>query len=221
MKNYSYKVNSKKFETDEPKITGRKILETAGLEPVEEFELLFRKNEKGFEPIQLEEEVDLREIGIEGFKAKPYRKIPIDVDGQKFEVEECFMTPLEILGVVGKDPKKFFLKELRAGNVEVGYEDDSEHKISLSKKSRFFICPVVVEYCIKVNLKDKTWEKPEITYEEVIILAYGSISNDPLVSYTVLYKGGAKGHEKGSLVAGEKVCVIQKMVFNVTQTNRS
>lgn len=221
MKNFSFKVNGKKFETDEPKITGRKILETAGLEPAGEFELLFKKNEKGFEPIQLDEQVDLREVGVEGFKAKPYRKIPIEIDSQKYEVEECFMTPLEILELAGKDPKNYFLKELRAGNVEVGYEDDSKHKVSLSKKSRFFICPVVVEYCIKVNLKDKIWGKPEITYEEVIILAYGSISNDPLVSYTILYKGGPKGHEKGSLVAGEKVCVTQKMVFNATQTNRS
>ena len=196
-------------------------MKIAGLDPNDNFELLFKKNEKGYEPIQLEEKVDLREVGIEGFSAKPYNKIPINIDGEVYEVEECFMTPLEILEVAGKNPKKFFLKELRRGNVEVGYEHDLEHKVSLSKKSRFFISPIVVEFCIKVNLKDKIWDKTEITYKEVIVLAYGSISTDPLVSYTVLYKRGPKGHEAGSLVDGEKVCVIQKMIFNVTQTNRS
>ena len=221
MKNYSFRVNRKKFETNEPKITGKEILETAGLNPADEFELLFKKNEKGFEPVQLEEEVDLREVGIEGFRARPYKKISIDIDGIKYNVDECIMTPLEILELTGKNPKKFFLKELRQGDVEVSYEDDPEHKIGITARSKFFICPIVVEYCIKVNLKDKIWEKTEITYEEVIILEYGRISTNSLVCYTVQYKHGPRGDEEGSLVAGEKVCVTQKMVFNVTQTNKS
>ena len=34
------------------------------------------------------------------------------------------------------------------------------------------------EYTIIVNAREKIWNKKEISYEEVIVLAFGSYSND-------------------------------------------
>ncbi|WP_159076451.1 multiubiquitin domain-containing protein [Flagellimonas amoyensis] len=221
MAKFIFKLNNSTFETENSIIKGSEILSLAGLGPVEDYELLQKINEKGFEPIQLEEEVDLREVGIEGFRAKPYRKIPIIVDGETYEVEECFMTPLEIMALVNRDEREFFLKEIRNGDVEVGYREDLEHKVGLSRKSVFQTCPLSIEYHLIVNAKEKVWNKPFISYEEVIKLAYGSISTDPNVCYTVIYKRGPKGFEEGSLVKGQKVKVKQRMIFNVTATNKS
>ena len=53
MKNFIYKVNRKKFETVNTIITGKEILENANLLPVEDYELLIKVNEKGFEPVQI------------------------------------------------------------------------------------------------------------------------------------------------------------------------
>ena len=92
--NYIFTINRKKFESSESKITGRELLTIANLTPVEDFELLYKINEKGFTPIQLDEIVDLKTAGIEGFKAKPYRKLKIKVDNKQYEVEECLMTSL-------------------------------------------------------------------------------------------------------------------------------
>jgi hypothetical protein len=139
MKNFIYKVNRKKFETVNTIITGKEILENANLLPVEDYELLIKVNEKGFEPVQLDEEIDLKGAGIEGFFAKPYKKLIIYVDDEPVEVDECFMTPNEILTAAGKNANGFYLKQIR-GHKEVSYKNDREHKIAIKNGLKFSSC---------------------------------------------------------------------------------
>ncbi|GAB4159360.1 MAG: hypothetical protein Tsb0033_13790 [Winogradskyella sp.] len=218
---FVFKINQKRFESNEPKITGRELLTIANLTPVEDFELLYKINEKGFEPIQLDEIVDLKTAGIEGFKAKPYRKLKIRVDDKQYEVEECFMTPLEIMDLAGINPDRFYLKEIRKGNVEVSYKDDVEHKIAITKASCFVSCEREEIKCVIVNAREKAWSNEKISFDDVVKLAYGEVSTNPNVIYTINYKRGVPSKPEGSMVKGEVIYVKNKMIFNVTQTNRS
>lgn len=77
------------------------------------------------------------------------------------------------------------------------------------------------EVTIIVNTREKTWDKKEISYEEVIVLAFGSYSNDENIVYTVTFSKGPESHHQGSLVKGGTVHVKDGMIFNVTQTNKS
>ena len=77
------------------------------------------------------------------------------------------------------------------------------------------------EVTIIVNTREKKWNKKEISYKEVVVLAFGSYSDDPNVVYTVTYSKGERPHQEGSLVKGESVKVKDGMIFNVTQTNKS
>jgi len=77
------------------------------------------------------------------------------------------------------------------------------------------------EYNIIVNARDKVWNEKNISYDDVVILAFGSISNDPNVIYTVVYKKGDNNKPEGTMVKGDSVKVKDGMRFNVTQTNRS
>jgi len=88
-------------------------------------------------------------------------------------------------------------------NKEHGHEDD--HK----------------ELSIIVNTREKKWGKKEISYKEVVELAFGSYSEDENVVYTVTYSKGPDSHKEGSLVRGESVKVKNGMIFNVSQTNKS
>ena len=74
---------------------------------------------------------------------------------------------------------------------------------------------------IFVNTREKKWDKKEISFEEVVVLAFGSYSTDPNVVYTVKYSRGTEHHREGSLVKGHSVKVKWGMVFDVTQTNKS
>ncbi|WP_271768754.1 multiubiquitin domain-containing protein [Aquimarina algiphila] len=219
---YTYKINNKRFESNDSKLTGRQLLINANLIPVEDYELLYKINEKGFTPIQLDEEIDLKTAGIESLKAKPYKKISIKVDNKHFEVEKCFMTPREIMSIAGINPDRNSLIEIRAGGVEVTYKDDVEHKISITKKSCFISCKIPVEIeCIIVNARTKPWTKDTISFEDIVLLEYGSISTNPNVIYTINYVKGVPSKPEGSMVKGDVIYVNNKMIFNVTQTNKS
>lgn len=135
MKN-KFKLNDKLFESENSKITGKEILLKAGLVPVEDFELLIKVNENGYEPIELTEVTDLHEPGLEGFYAKPYGKLTIYVDDVALEVEETFLTPNKILALAGKEVKDFYLVQLD-GEIEIGYKNDREHKVAVKNGSRF------------------------------------------------------------------------------------
>ncbi len=219
---YTFKVNKREFETNESKITGKQILTIANLTPVEDFELLYKINEKGFTPIQLDEEVDLKSAGIENLRARPYKGIIIKVDDKEIEVDECIMTPIEIMSAAGLDSNRYSLNELRAGGVEVTYKDDVEHKIAITKKSYFVSCKLdLVIECVIVNAKVKPWVNERISFDEVVVLEYGSVSTNPNVIYTINYVKGVPSKPNGTMVKGEVISVKNKMIFNVTQTNKS
>ena len=77
------------------------------------------------------------------------------------------------------------------------------------------------EVTIIVNTRPKPWSEKEISYRDVVILAFGSYSEDENVIYTVTYAKGEESKHEGSLVKGQSVKVKEGMVFNVTQTNKS
>lgn len=139
MEKYLFKVNGKNLETVNGIITGKEILEIAELLPVEDFELLIKVNETTFEPIELNEEVNLKEEGVEDFLAKPYRELVIKVDDEPVEVKDCILTPNEILTESGKDPDGHYLKQI-IGHKEISYKNDRLHKVAIKNGLRFSTC---------------------------------------------------------------------------------
>lgn len=74
---------------------------------------------------------------------------------------------------------------------------------------------------IIVNTREKEWNKKEISYKEVIELAFGSYDESENVTYTVTYSKGHHGQHEGSLVKGGSVKVQDGMIFNVFKTDKS
>lgn len=128
------------------------------------------------------------------------------------------------------------IKELRATGAAIG---ESEGKISLWIDDEEVVCHrhKRIHECgirhghhlhchprgvvITVNTREKKWEKKEISYREVVILAFGTYSDDPNVVYTVTFSKGPEPKRQGSLVIGQSVKVKNGMIFNVSQTNKS
>ncbi len=73
---------------------------------------------------------------------------------------------------------------------------------------------------IIVNAREKEWNKKEISYQEVIVLAFGEYIENENIEYTVAY---SKAHDdkNGTLTKGESVKVKEGMVFNVNKTDKS
>ena len=73
---------------------------------------------------------------------------------------------------------------------------------------------------IIVNGREKVVQKVELSYKEIVELAFGSTGNNAIV-YTVTYSKGPEENKYGDMVSGDVVKIKEGMVFNVTATSRS
>jgi len=74
---------------------------------------------------------------------------------------------------------------------------------------------------IIVNGRERTVAKGDLSFEEVVALAFPGAPPDEQTAYTVTYKRGQGNKPEGTLVAGENVKVKEGMIINVTATRRS
>lgn len=74
---------------------------------------------------------------------------------------------------------------------------------------------------IIVNAQPKPWDEKEISYDQVVKLAFPNPPPNVVITYTVEYERAPGKHPEGSLVKGQSVHVKDGMIFNVTETGRS
>lgn len=76
---------------------------------------------------------------------------------------------------------------------------------------------------IIVNGRQKTVDKnAELTFSQVVALAFDSPPTGPNVLFTITYrKGGNEHRPEGELVEGQTVKTKEGTVFNVTATDKS
>ena len=75
---------------------------------------------------------------------------------------------------------------------------------------------------IIVNAEEHFVEKDELSFQEVVNLAYNN--NPPQGSnweFTITYRKGHKEKPDGTLLEGKSVKVKEEMVFNVRATDKS
>lgn len=77
------------------------------------------------------------------------------------------------------------------------------------------------EITIIVNGRNKSWSEKTISFQQVAILAFGKYDDNGVTAYTVTYKKGEGNKPEGSMVKDETIHVKDKMIFNVTATNKS
>lgn len=74
------------------------------------------------------------------------------------------------------------------------------------------------KFTIIVNARKKTVTTEELTFEQVVALAFDPVPANSF--FTVTYSGGVH-HEDGSLQPGQKVAIKNGMQFHVTETGQS
>jgi Multiubiquitin len=76
------------------------------------------------------------------------------------------------------------------------------------------------EFTVIVNGRERTVTQKELTFDEVVVLAFGPPNYDAS-AYTITYRNGPEKNEKGSLLRGEAVKLKSGMIFNVVRTDKS
>lgn len=211
-------IEGKKFDWFEQFITGHQLKELRGL-PLD-CELFLDILEPWKDDAILNDEiVDLGRPGIEQFYVK--QKLKYSIDGKNFETDKQYIKGSQIR-VQGRIPANYqiFLDNKQPWEDDL-IEDDEIVDLARPGKEKFYSKQEIIEFIIVVNGREKRWNEKAITFHQVVELAFGNFQDSPDTVYTVTYAKGPQQNPEGSMVKGTKVFVINKMVFNVTATNKS
>lgn len=77
------------------------------------------------------------------------------------------------------------------------------------------------EVTIIVNGRPKVVTERELSFDEIVALAFDDPPTGPYIVFTITYRRGHGNKPEGSLVEGETVKVKDGMIFNVTATDKS
>lgn len=74
---------------------------------------------------------------------------------------------------------------------------------------------------IIVNAQEKIVAKGDLTFDDVVALAFDPVPTGPNVGFAITYRRGHGEKPEGHLNEGESVKVKDGMIFNVTPTDKS
>ncbi|WP_421977509.1 multiubiquitin domain-containing protein [Roseivirga seohaensis] len=184
---------------------------------------------------ELSKDARISEIGLREGDALHFSRC------SKIDVTVCFEDKETILNdlrpsLILKRVEKMAIKELGINvsakklQMEIkGVGKKLDEQLHLGSLTTYPNCKVMLNLVpedekiteIVVNGRAKPFDEKKISFEKVIVLAFGEISNNPNVFYTVTYKRGMGDKPEGSLVRGQEVRVKNKMIFNATCTDKS
>lgn len=77
------------------------------------------------------------------------------------------------------------------------------------------------ETSIVVNGREKTVTGKELSFAQLVALAFDTPPTGENIVFTITYRRGLGEKPEGSLVEGESVKIKKGMIFNVTATDKS
>ena len=74
---------------------------------------------------------------------------------------------------------------------------------------------------IVINAREHTTASKELTFDQIVALAFPTQPSGPNVLFTITYRRGHGDKSEGSLLSGESVKLKDGMVFVVSATDKS
>ncbi len=139
----------------------------------------------------------------------------------QFEWSQQYIAGAEIrrLGNIPEEDQ-IFLAIKRPWEDEL-IENDTKIDLARPEIEHFFSKERQLSIVLVVNGKPREWHKKTITFSEVVVLAFGRYDENPNIVYTVTYDRGPRENPEGSMVKGDRVFTKERMIFNVTTTDKS
>ncbi len=153
------------------------------------------------------------------------RHFRLRIDRHKHQWHKAQITGRQILDLAGKEQFDNFRvnQHFRFGRVEQ-VELDEVVDLATSGVERFEIIAIEpTTITIIVNGRPRETDKTELTYREVVLLAFPGADFGPKIVYTVVYKRSANSDKpNGQLVAtSAPVQIKDKTKFDVSRTDKS
>ncbi|MDO8381001.1 multiubiquitin domain-containing protein [Phenylobacterium sp.] len=215
---YAFTVNGVRYATNDPVKEGRDLLQKAGFNPASEHVLIELKH-PGATSVGLDEEVDLSQPGREEFRAfRSDRTFNFTIDERGYEWGAPTITEDELRAISDTPENKALILE-RTDQPDHMIEPGTS--VDLDGSGTEHIRTEQREYEIVVNARKVKVTSRDLTYAQVVALAFNPVPTGPDVIFTVTYRKGPPANPKGTLPEGGTVTIKNGMIFVVTQTNRS
>ncbi|MHA3788273.1 multiubiquitin domain-containing protein [Flavobacterium hauense] len=211
-------IDGKEFETTNQYKTGAQLKQLASI-PLDTELYLSISSPYQDELIENEQRVNLARPQIEYFFVK--KKLEFFINDKPFTWYKQYIRGLQIreLGSIPADDEIFL--DLKEGWQDDQILDDEVVDLARPGKEKFFSKPRPTELTIIVNARLHIWKEVNISFEQLIVLAFGSYDNNPNKGYTVTYSRGWEPKPEGTMVKGSVVHIKNKMIFDVTATDKS
>lgn len=211
-------IEGKEYETYDQYKTGAELKQLGGIPLETELYLSISKPYKD-ELIENDKEVDLARPETEYFFVK--KKLHFTINKAAFTWYKQYIRGVQIreLGKIDADDLIYLAIEKPFEDELIG--DDNKVDLARPGKEHFFSKELPCDFMIIVNATPKAWKEKTISFEQVVVLAFGVINNRPETGYTVTYSRGVEPKPEGTMVKGSIVKVKNKMIFDVTATDKS
>jgi len=148
------------------------------------------------------------------------RHVRIHIDEQRYESRNPTTGEgLYRLGNVA--PGMDLYREVTGGREDEVIPNGLE-TVHLEKDDHFHSGPPQVKHFdIFVNGRKKVVTTRELSFNQVVALAFEPVPTGPNIMFTITYRHGPHANPEGNLLEGGTVKVREGMVFNVTATNKS
>lgn len=211
-------IEGKEHETFDQYITGADLKKIAGIPLVTELYLSIKKPYQD-ELIENDKVVNLARPETEYFYVK--KKLHFTINKVPYTWYKQYITGAEIRELGNIPPEDDIYLDIKEGWEDDLILDDEVVDLARPGVEHFFSKSRPTECIVIVNAREKVWKEKTISFEQVVILAFGAYDNNPNKGYTVTYSRGPESNPEGTMVKGSVVNVKHKMVFDVTATDKS
>lgn len=201
------------------KVSGAQIVAASGQGPVEDFLVLQHLRSGEIEDIRPTETVDLTEAGPEAvFVIRGSLLYAFYVDGRsmKWPRKSIPGAHIRLLARV-PDDHDVVLQRAEEPDRVIGADDhvhlreDGVERLISRKRTITII----------VNGRRKTVDASELSFAQLLALAFDPVPTGENWVFTVTFSNGLPPRPEGSLIEGQSVPIKNRMVFNVTATDKS
>lgn len=145
----------------------------------------------------------------------------LTINSKQYEWENEYITGAEIRNLGNIPTQEDIFLAIKKPWEDEPIPDEKQVNLARPEIEHFYSKGKNYEITLIVNGRAKSWTEKIISFDQVVVLAYGTHDPNANKIYTVTYDKGPKENREGSMVLGDKVFVKDKMIFNVTCTDKS
>jgi len=143
-------------------------------------------------------------------------QVRVHIDREVYESPDP--TTGEALYELGQIPKHRDLFREVNGDQEDQLVPRDGSKLDLKKDEHFYSQKALT---ISVNGEAHETTETRLSFDDLVRIAYPVPPSGSLIEFTVTYRNGPSANPKGTLTTGHSVKLKNKMMFDVTATDRS